>query len=96
MTHTLRKIFNISISIISGISNFMLVWMFLSTIEIAFASTYHRKANDYNIFVLSDHIKSNINTPDEKYEIHNYTDNITDYDDGEDDTEDDNQVILNL
>ena len=94
MKNTLRKIFNISVSIISAISHFMLLWMFASVIEIAFIHT-NGKANAYNIFVLSNNIKSGIKTNNSQL----YTDIITDdndtdeyeYMDGEQNT---NQIYL--
>ena len=70
MEHTLKKLLKVSISIISGISHFMLLWIFLSTVEIAIINTTHKKANDFNIFVLSNYVRTNTqNTP--------YSDTIT-------------------
>lgn len=80
MSTTLKKIFKISLSIVSTISHFMLLWIFISTVEIALVSTVHKKANDFNIFVLSNSIKSNIESEkshDRLYEdmiAHNYDD----------------------
>lgn len=87
MKNTLEKICKISLSIIYAISHTMLFWIFISTVEIAFTSTINKKANDFNIFVLTNSIKSTSYQSTETSE-QSYTDVITDG--SEDDDEDDN------
>ena len=61
--------------ITSIISNFFLLWMFVSVVEIAFINSTGKKTNNYNIFVLSNNIKSMIAREGEEQF---YTDIITD------------------
>ena len=85
----IKKIHTISISIISYISNFMLLWLFISTVEIAFLGSTNHKLNNYNIFVLSNNIKSNQTISRVSNINNNYTDTIYDDSEDDDDNEDD-------
>lgn len=57
MKKLLRKLLNISLLTVYIISHSILIWIFLSTVEIISTNTIRNKINDYNIFVLSNTLK---------------------------------------
>lgn len=85
MKNTLKKIYDVFITIAAIFSNTILIWILLSTAEIAITNTTSRKASEYNIFTLSNNIKSNTDTTPQK-QI--YTDIIFDNSEEQDDYED--------
>lgn len=62
MKKLLRKLLNISLLTVYIISHSILIWIFLSTVEIISTNTIRNKINDYNIFVLSNTLKEKSKT----------------------------------
>lgn len=62
MKKLFKKLLNISLLTVYIISHSILIWIFLSTVEIISTNTTHNKINDYNIFALSNTVKEKSNT----------------------------------
>lgn len=62
MKKLFRKLLNISLLTVYIISHSILIWIFLSTVEIISTNTIRNKINDYNIFVLSNTLKEKSKT----------------------------------
>lgn len=58
----IKKVLDVSVYIFAVISNIVLIWIILSTLDISFTNTYSdRKNKNYNLFSLSQKINKNEN-----------------------------------
>jgi len=58
----IKKVLDVSVYIFAVISNIVLIWIILSTLDISFTSTYSDSKNkNYNLFSLSQKINKNEN-----------------------------------
>lgn len=97
MKNTLKKISNIFLTAISIFSGMVLLWIALSTAEIAIIGTMGKKASAYNMFMLSDTIKDTNNFKNSDMIPQIYSDDIfEDGDTAEDENEDEEIINLKL
>lgn len=54
MEKTIKKFFNYTFDIIAIAFSIIMVWTFVSTLEIAFINPQYTSKNNFNIFVLSE------------------------------------------
>lgn len=58
----IKKVLDVSVYIFAVISNIVLIWIILSTLDISFTNTYEGSKNkNYNLFSLSQKINKNEN-----------------------------------
>lgn len=62
MKTIIKKVLDVSVYIFAVISNIVLIWIILSTLDISFTNTYSDNKNkNYNLFSLSQKINKNEN-----------------------------------